>query len=103
MKKLLATAAGIITIWCIGVTSYLLVQNSNKAREIVHLESQINRTKPTLRFLISQLDTLQKPSDPLSSYNEVCNQDMTNSYSGATQTYYFPCTNQAQTTPQPGY
>jgi hypothetical protein len=46
--------------------------------------------------------SLTSPSDPLSSYNDICNQQMLNDNTGNDQTYYFPCTNSAVTTPQPG-
>jgi hypothetical protein len=39
------------------------------------------------------------PSDPLASYNLVCNTDLMNSTTGVTQEYY-PCTNSA--IPAPG-
>lgn len=47
-----------------------------------------------------QLAALTVPTDPLASYDAVCNMPLTDT-SGAVQTYYFPCTNSAQTIPQP--
>jgi hypothetical protein len=52
--------------------------------------------------LSGQVSNLNQPSDPLSAYNDVCNQPITNDATGNVQTYYFPCTNNAQTIPQPG-
>lgn len=54
-----------------------------------------------LGSLSGQLSNLTKPSDPLGSYNLICTSQNTNQF-GYTQTYYYPCTNVAQTTPQPG-
>ena len=42
------------------------------------------------------------PTDPLANYTDVCNTQATNGSTGVTQTYYYPCTNEAQTIPQPG-
>ena len=47
------------------------------------------------------LGEVSNPADPLSAYTDVCNEQANDSI-GGTETYYFPCTNQAQTTPQPG-
>jgi len=57
--------------------------------------------------LISQLQnklgTLTTPQDPLQAYSDICNEQLTtNTSTGNTETYYFPCTNNVQTNPQPG-
>ena len=56
--------------------------------------------------VIGSIDTtvagLSNPVDPLSAYTDICHQDMTNDATDLTQTYYYPCTNSAQTIPQPG-
>ena len=59
--------------------------------EISSLQNSVN----TLNIQVAN------PVDPLSAYSDICNQDETNDQ-GADQTYYFPCTNNVQTIPQPG-
>jgi len=73
-----------------------------QARQISHEDRQISRDEANLANLETQVGSLTVPTDPLSAYNDVCNQDMTNGTTGVTQLYYFPCTNHAQTIPQPG-
>lgn len=48
-----------------------------------------------------QLATLTVPTDPLASYDAVCNMPLSSDGGLTTQTWYFPCTNSAQTIPQP--
>ena len=45
---------------------------------------------------------LSNPVDPLSAYTDTCNAQLTNNATDVMQTYYYPCTNSAQTIPQPG-
>jgi hypothetical protein len=73
------------------------------ARQLVRAENAELSLKRAQAKLRNEVSGINAPSDPLSAYNDVCNQAMTNSNSGATQTYYFPCTNQATTIPEPGY
>ena len=73
-----------------------------QARQLRHDEALLRSLSQREPNLSDQVATLNVPTDPLSAYNDVCNQDMTNNSTGVTQTYWFPCTNQAQTIPQPG-
>jgi hypothetical protein len=50
----------------------------------------------------TQLDGLTQPTDPLSAYDQICQVQEQNGTTGVDQTYYYPCTNSAQTIPQPG-
>ncbi len=75
---------------------------SAQAQQILREEAAIRSMDRQVRMLGNQVATLNVPSDPLSAYNEVCYQPLYNNNIGSDQTYYFPCTNQAQTTPQPG-
>ena len=52
--------------------------------------------------LSAKVAGLSVPTDPLANYTDVCNTQATNGSTGVTQTYYYPCTNEAQTIPQPG-
>jgi hypothetical protein len=60
------------------------------------------RMSAQLARLGGQVAGLTVPTDPLSAYNQICNQAMTNNQTGQDQVYYWPCTNNAQTIPQPG-
>jgi hypothetical protein len=53
--------------------------------------------------LQGKVSGLTVPTDPLSAYDQICDMpNVTNQTTGVTQTYWFPCTNNAQTIPQPG-
>jgi outer membrane murein-binding lipoprotein Lpp len=66
------------------------------------LKTQEQALKSEYISLSSQVSGLNQPSDPLSAYNDICQVPLQNQGTGATQTYYYPCTNVAQTTPEPG-
>jgi hypothetical protein len=66
--------------------------NRAQEREISALQSSVD----------GLLASVSSPTDPLSAYTDICNTQLTNSATGITQTFYYPCTNQAQTIPQPG-
>jgi hypothetical protein len=72
-------------------------QNTASQAQSTATEAQDTATKAE-----NSLGTLSTPSDPLSAYDLICSQDQTNNSTGLTQLYYFPCTNIATTTPQPG-
>jgi hypothetical protein len=63
--------------------------------------SEIAATNDTVSSLNSTVANLNQPSDPLSAYNSVCQQPMSNTQTGVSSTWYFPCTNSATTTPSP--
>ena len=65
-------------------------------------DSLIQEQSSQISSLSNTVSGLSQPSDPLSAYNQICTAQATNSTTGITQTYYYPCTNQATTTPQPG-
>jgi hypothetical protein len=69
--------------------------NTSQQRQISQLRSQIGN-------LSAKVAGLSVPTDPLANYTDVCNTQATNGSTGVTQTYYYPCTNEAQTIPQPG-
>jgi hypothetical protein len=72
-----------------------------QAREIRHDETLIRSLSQQQTSLQGKVAGLTVPTDPLSAYSAVCNQAMTNQNTGVTQTFWFPCTNNAQTIPQP--
>ena len=108
MKRLTSfTWAGVIAIAAVIAALVISMhsmsdQISNQNGQVARLHGLLTREQAEITYLSNQVTTLNMPSDPLSAYNDICNQQMTNSNSGITQTYYFPCTNSAQTIPQPG-
>jgi uncharacterized protein HemX len=64
-------------------------------------ESDISTIKAQVSTMQSQIANVNRPNDPLSSYNLVCTSNNTNSTTGVPQTFYYPCTNSAS--PTPGY
>jgi hypothetical protein len=75
---------------------------SRQARQITSLSRQVAQVGTREQALSGTVGTLNAPSDPLSAYDDVCNTQATNDSTGFTQTYWYPCTNEAQTIPQPG-
>ena len=73
---------------------------------ITHIQQTDSRTISGLRSkvasLTNQVATMNTPTDPLSSYDQVCSTQATNDETGITSTYWYPCTSQAQTIPEPG-
>jgi hypothetical protein len=65
-------------------------------------QNQLNGLASKYSQIAGTLATLSTPSDPLSAYDDICNQQTTNDATGIIQTYYYPCTNSAETIPQPG-
>lgn len=66
------------------------------------LNAQVQQESKDYSNMQAKMGSLSTPSDPLSAYNEICNAQLTNNNTGVTQTYYYPCTNNAETIPQPG-
>jgi hypothetical protein len=74
---------------------------AQNARLQTQLDGQVQQESKDYANMQAKMGSLSTPSDPLSSYNEICNTQATDN-SGVTQTYWYPCTNNAQTIPQPG-
>lgn len=92
-----------------GGLATVAVENSSQhaqiirsQREVTSLSHEISNMRAEINSESGEISSLETPADPLSAYNDICNQDMTNDNTGISQTYYFPCTNEAQTIPQPG-
>lgn len=91
-----------------AVNAHAASQQQLLEQKITSLQHKLSQDESTLSSqgsqisgLSAQLAGLTQPSDPLSNYNAVCSQDMTNSQTGVYGLWYFPCTNQVTTTPQP--
>ena len=98
----LAAVAAVAIVAVVQIRSLQTEQNT-LTRQLSRAQHEQLVLRQSERRLGSQVATLNVPSDPLSAYNEVCNQPMQNGATGNTQTFYFPCTNSAQTIPSPGY
>jgi hypothetical protein len=113
----------VVSIVCVALGAAMagaiiaaLVQMSSQSREISILQSKDSQLSSQLSSVNGQLSTtdgnlaklslnmskLANPSDPLAAYDEVCNTTVYSELSGSNETVYYPCTNQAQTIPQPG-
>jgi hypothetical protein len=103
-----------VAIAAVLLGAYATISTVTEHAQITQLRSRLAQAHTTQaraeRIMTGQLHSLSHtvnainvPTDPLSAYSDICNQQMTNQDSGADQTYWFPCTNQAQTIPQPGY
>jgi hypothetical protein len=77
-----------------GQVSTLYGDRSHDQQQISGLQNQLDDDE-------QKLQDLNEPQDPLSAYTGICHQDMFNSGINEYQTWYFPCTNNAQTIPQP--
>jgi type II secretory pathway pseudopilin PulG len=74
----------------------------SQARQIRLLKSQSAQLGAQVSQLSTQIAGVTAPDDPLSAYSDICNMQFNNQATGLNQTYYLPCTNNAQTIPQPG-
>jgi hypothetical protein len=81
-------------------TASLRAQVQAQARQLRADEAEQASLQSAEFRMSGQLATLTQPSDPLSSFDAVCNMPLSDQ-SGLTSTWYFPCTNSAQTIPQP--
>ena len=109
MWKIVTSAAAGLAIGALLVGWFALTQVSGLRGQVNSQRSKLGSYASELssdRSLISQLQdkmgSLSTPQDPLSAYDDICNAQLTNSTTGLTQTYYYPCTNNAETIPQPG-
>jgi type II secretory pathway pseudopilin PulG len=105
MKIVIAILGG-VAVLALAVSGWTTAHANSTAS---HDQQVINSQAREIRSLTNHVDnigqqvgSISQPSDPLSAYNQICNQQMTNGSTGANQTFYFPCTNSAQTIPQPG-
>jgi hypothetical protein len=108
-----------LTSAALGLSVALALQLGSANTQIGQLQTQVSGLSGELRGVdaplnvqralssdqqsITSLNTsLNTSTDPLSAYNEICSSQQVNNTTGVTQTYYYPCTNQVQTIPQPG-
>lgn len=74
--------------------------SSERAREQADIAAEQQQEQSDISTLNGKLAGLTVPSDPLASYNLVCDTTATNSQTGVTNLYYYPCTNSI--VPAPG-
>lgn len=111
-RLLLTAGAAALTAGLIVVALLLAGQHATigqQARQIGALQTQVRRltagqhtTSAKLGQLSGQVAGLTVPTDPLGAFDQICNQQFTNSVTGNSQTFYLPCTDNAETIPQPG-
>ena len=86
--------------------AFALKGNASSGSQIKTLRQQLSqlqaREAGDYSRAMTAVGSLTPPTDPLTAYNQICDQDFTDDETGITQTFWFPCTNQAQTTPLPG-
>lgn len=106
----LSAVTGISLSLGLGITTIVVssANDSHNSTEITNLQSQINdlhRTIDNLQSVVSGLQItvsgLSRPTDPLAAYDQECSQYFTNNATGNQNLYYFPCTNNVVTIPQP--
>ena len=107
--RIAVPAAVVTAILMVSALAGLIVLHN----QVAQLRSQVTRQETATAQQIRQLDSaemntatqlagLTQPADPLAAYDQICNAQLQNGSTGVTQTYYYPCTNNAQTIPQPG-
>lgn len=115
MKRMLTTIAAIIVAAGLG-GAVLAVNNVDSSRttqlqhRMAQLQVQVTESHRLVHELTGMVNNLNLPSDPLSAYNQECalngssltwlpSADVSNA---SNATLWFPCTDSASTTPQPG-
>jgi hypothetical protein len=117
MRKYILTAIGVLVI-AIIITSMVIMNNkidslqtktTKEQAEITSLQQQQKQSGSEFTTIENTLGSLNRtvmglsdPVDPLSAYTDICNVQLDNGATGIQQTYYYPCTNNAETIPQPG-
>ena len=106
----LAVVTGISLSLGLGITTIVVssANDNHNSAEITNLQSQVNgldRTINDLQSTVTDLQTtvsgLSRPTDPLAAYDQECSQYETDNLTGSQSLYYFPCTNNVVTIPQP--
>lgn len=101
MKIVVSVLAGFILVLGVAlgvVTNGMGDQIGNQNQMIYRLgnqvssdSSQMSLDENTITDLQNKVSNLNTPTDPLSSYNQICNIDGTNNQ-GVPLIYYYPCT-----------
>lgn len=109
MSKILAFIGTAVTVFLIGAIFVLHSQEAAQNRSLQRstdlvkaLQSANKQISAHLSNLDNEVSQINVPTDPLSAYNDICSSPVTNQSTGNVQTYYYPCTNNAQTIPEPG-
>jgi hypothetical protein len=114
MKAALVAVAACLTAALVALavlTHSALAQQdrtvSGLQAKVTAQRAEINLQRTELKVIDGSVATLMQnsgsqSSDPLSAYTDICNTQLTNDETGIAQTYYYPCTNNATTIPQPG-
>lgn len=103
MAKIAFIVSIIVAIACVALAVMGQHNQQVKTSSLVKaLQAANHQMSERITNLNAQIDQINVPTDPLSAYDDICNTQATNNSTDLTQTYYYPCTNNVQTIPQPG-
>jgi hypothetical protein len=88
--------------WIVQEHQQIRALNAAMIHQRQKLYHRLAEDEQLLATTAQEASQVSQPTDPLSAYNQVCSQPLTDSLTGVTSTWYLPCTNSAQTIPQPG-
>ena len=98
----LAVAALAIGHLALSQVSGLHAQVSQERATLSIYAGRLAADEALIGQIQGKLGSLTTPQDPLSAYDDICNTQAVSSTTGLTQTYWYPCTDSAETIPQPG-
>ena len=94
ITRILGIAVAVILVIAVIILSITAAKMNHRIDVLSKQVDQTNSLRLAVSGLQGEIDTLNKPNDPLSAYNQVCqNNNTLNDATGVTQTYYYPCTN----------
>ena len=94
ITRILGIAVTAILVVAVIILSITAAKMNHRIDVLSKQVSQTNSLRLAVSGLQGEIDTLNKPNDPLSAYNQICqDNNITNNATGITQTYYYPCTN----------
>lgn len=110
MRKLAVAVIALVSAAVAALAVVFVVTTRSDVSELRHQVARLQSANTALasreasdyQDVSGKISGLTVPTDPLSAYNQICTSNNTNSVTGVDQTYYYPCTNMAQTIPQPG-
>ena len=102
LAVIVAALTAATTVQVVTVAGWRHQQQQRQAAQTARLAGDDHEISALQNSVATLLGEVSNPADPLSAYTDVCTAQNQNDATGVTQTYWYPCTNQAQTTPQPG-
>jgi hypothetical protein len=102
LAVIVAALTAATTVQLVTVADWRHQQQQRQAAQAKLLATDDHEISALQNSVATLIGQVSNPVDSLSAYTDICNVQSQNDATGITQTYYYPCTNQAQTTPQPG-